>query len=102
VIPRPLHERLEVKKRGPARRQNLPVELYIDATRELLPLTRILLIWILLAWILLPWVLLAGVLLLLAGLLPTALLLAGLLTRVLVLLARILVLVTHFGVLPFP
>ncbi len=83
-----VHKKKErcTKKRSPAFRRDLPVELSTDAERELPSLTGILLAGILLA----------GALLLLAGLLlPAALLLAGLLTGILVLLARILILVAH-------
>jgi hypothetical protein len=57
----------------------------LRAAAELAPLTLVLLAWILLA----------GALLLLAGLRLPATLLAGLLTRVLVLLARIRILTAH-------
>jgi hypothetical protein len=73
------------KKESPAFRRDLPYKLYADGAHRLSPLTLVLL----------AWVLLAGALLLLAGFRLPAALLAGLLTRVLVLLARIRILIAH-------
>ena len=80
-------ESFSPKQKGPAFRRDLPA-LLLSLRSALMtrPLVRV--------W---PLVRTARVLLLLTGLLATALLLAGLLTRVLILLARILVLFGHRG-----
>ena len=73
-------------KKSPAFRRDLPALADVSSGLALGLLTRVGLL-----------ALTAGILLLLTGLLPAALLLAGLLTRVLILLARVLVLVRHRG-----
>ena len=73
------------QKKSPALRRDLPALAYVSSELALGLLTRIGLL-----------ALTAGILLLLTGLLSAALLLAGLLTRVLIWLARVLVLVRHW------